>query len=120
MAAERLTKARLAQILAMLTLLVIAFTWRTFNHNVEPKVECQVNEQCIISISDNKIDVRAEFDGKSFSIPKVKGIRLQPSSTNNVLINNNQKWTIEFNALPVNVVFISDIDNQQKLVSYTD
>jgi hypothetical protein len=120
MAAERLTKARLAQILAMLTLLVIAFTWRTFNHDMEPKVECQVNKQCIISISANKIDVGAKFDGNALSISKVKGLGLQLSSTNNVLINNDQKWTIELNSLPVSVVFISDIDSQQKLVNYTN
>ncbi len=119
MAAERLTKARLAQILSMLVLLTIAFTWRTFNHNVVPEVVCQVNQQCIITLAEQKVDVRAKLVGNALDILKKKAISLQVLSANDVLTENDRTWTIHFDTLPTTIMFTSAHDNTQALVKYT-
>ncbi len=43
MAAQKLTKARLAQILIMLSLLIGAFFWRTFTYETNREVDCSQN-----------------------------------------------------------------------------
>ncbi len=58
MAAQKLTKARLIQILATMILLLVAFFWRTFEHsqrkNVdnEPSLICKINQTCQLTFKN--------------------------------------------------------------------
>ena len=50
MAAEKLTRARFAQIIIMLTLLIAAFIWRTMTHNEHGNVECELKPSCTFNV----------------------------------------------------------------------
>ncbi|MPW36497.1 hypothetical protein [Vibrio sp. B1Z05] len=66
MAAEKLTKGRLIQIIVTFSVLIIAFTWRTFTHdqsNAINKVECNTQEICQISL--NKKEYQLDLDVKN-------------------------------------------------------
>ncbi|MFV0574727.1 MAG: hypothetical protein ACK5NC_04830 [Vibrio sp.] len=54
MAAEKLTRARLAQILVIFIILISAFAWRTFNHktNITEPVICQIGHECTFKLLD--------------------------------------------------------------------
>lgn len=57
MAAEKLTKHRLAQILITLSLLLVAFFWRTVTYEDTTTVECNLKENCSVFVNDQKITV---------------------------------------------------------------
>ncbi|PNH93754.1 hypothetical protein [Vibrio diazotrophicus] len=57
MAAEKLTKHRLAQILITLTLLVIAFFWRTITYTEVSTVTCKPQPNCFVFVNNEKITV---------------------------------------------------------------
>lgn len=50
MAAEKLTKARLAQILITLLVLISAFLWRTFSHESGTHITCGMEKPCQFDI----------------------------------------------------------------------
>ncbi|MBV7296774.1 hypothetical protein [Enterovibrio paralichthyis] len=60
MAAEKLTTARLVQILVVLILLIAAFTWRTFNYsNTQNKDQCSLNSgACSVGISGGTVEIK--------------------------------------------------------------
>ncbi|KXF80590.1 hypothetical protein [Enterovibrio coralii] len=57
MAAEKLTTARLVQILVVLAVLITAFTWRTLDYSPESKeLSCVLKDQsCSVSIKDDTV-----------------------------------------------------------------
>ena len=59
MAAQKLTKARLTQIIAIFIVLLTAFFWRGYHYEIKSKssVECQINEPCPIRIEKMQLDV---------------------------------------------------------------
>ncbi|MGY2575925.1 hypothetical protein [Vibrio sp. C8] len=57
MAAEKLTKHRLAQILITLTLLLIAFFWRTVTYTEVSTVTCNPQPNCFVFVNNEKITV---------------------------------------------------------------
>ncbi len=61
MAAEKLTSARLIQIIIMMTLLVTAFVWRTLDYqDAEDQGVClSSDKQCDFPVSDDKDDKKA-------------------------------------------------------------
>lgn len=52
MAAEKLTKARLAQILITLLVLISAFLWRTFSHESGTHITCGMEKPCQFDIEE--------------------------------------------------------------------
>ncbi|WP_165309911.1 hypothetical protein [Vibrio ziniensis] len=57
MAAEKLTKHRLAQIVVTLTLLLIAFFWRTITYREVSTVICNPQPNCSVFVNNQKITV---------------------------------------------------------------
>ncbi|MDV6251055.1 hypothetical protein [Vibrio sp. EA2] len=74
MPAQKLTKARLAQILITLSVLVGAFLWRTFTHETPKSVDCSQKERCDVTISGERITINRDSDG--FSIETLKSSSL--------------------------------------------
>jgi len=74
MAAEKLTKHRLAQILITLSLLLVAFFWRTVTYEGMTTVECDLKTNCSLFVNDQKITVTK--DNKDGTV-----ITLQPTLT---------------------------------------
>lgn len=69
MAAEKLTKGRFAQIIIMLTLLIVVFFWRTFTYEAKTVVNCNAAEVCNFEVnesvfsaqvSDGNIEIKTE------------------------------------------------------------
>jgi len=81
MAAEKLTKHRLAQILITLCLLVIAFFWRTLTYTDTDSVKCVVKPNCSIFVNGQKITVTK--DNKNGQV-----LTIYPS---------NPEWKFEYN-----------------------
>lgn len=59
MAAEKLTKARLVQILIIMAILVTAFSWRTIQHSKQEsfKVNCQIGQTCLIKTKQGSFNI---------------------------------------------------------------
>ncbi|MFV0446897.1 MAG: hypothetical protein ACK5MF_00250 [Vibrio sp.] len=57
MAAEKLTKHRLAQIAVTLIVLLTAFFWRTFTYTEVTTVICNPQPNCSVFVNDQKITV---------------------------------------------------------------
>ena len=55
MPAQKLTKARLAQIILMLSLLIVAFVWRTMSYQSLQTISCSGKEMCEFTIEGTKI-----------------------------------------------------------------
>ncbi|QSA20161.1 hypothetical protein JV197_07075 [Vibrio furnissii] len=73
MAAEKLTKHRLAQIIITLAMLVIAFFWRTITYRDVPTQECIPQPKCSLFVNGQKLTVT-----KSEEFPDVYIIRPIP------------------------------------------
>jgi len=64
MAAEKLTKHRLAQILITLSLLITAFFWRTITYQEIETIECVAEPKCSIFVNGENIYVTKDEQNK--------------------------------------------------------
>ncbi|ELP5729541.1 hypothetical protein QTV44_002812 [Vibrio vulnificus] len=55
MPAQKLTKARLAQIIIMLTILVAAFIWRSLSYQPVKTIDCSQKWRCELTLEGDKI-----------------------------------------------------------------
>ncbi|TOP98943.1 hypothetical protein, partial [Vibrio parahaemolyticus] len=76
MPAQKLTKARLAQILIMLSLLVGAFFWRTFTHETSTSVDCSQKERCDVTIGEDKITINRDSSGILIETTESTGLKI--------------------------------------------
>lgn len=54
MAAQKLTKGRFVQIIIMLTLLIVAFFWRTMTYNEVRRVNCVGQTECNFDVNGSQ------------------------------------------------------------------
>ncbi|WP_114764451.1 hypothetical protein [Vibrio rhodolitus] len=66
MAAQKLTKGRFVQIIIMLTLLIVAFFWRTITYQDVIKVDCEGKNTCSFKV--NETEFTAKFEAEMLSI----------------------------------------------------
>ncbi len=71
MAAEKLTKGRFAQIIIMLTLLIVVFFWRTFTYEAKTVVNCNAAEVCNFEVTESVFSAQVS-DETSRSKQKTK------------------------------------------------
>ncbi|HDZ9461962.1 hypothetical protein [Vibrio cholerae] len=86
MAAEKLTKARLAQILITLLVLISAFLWRTFSHESGTLITCGMEKPCQFDIEGERVTV-SQLGSRD--VPKYS---ISPW---------DEQWSIEVNASTV-------------------
>ncbi|HAS8546858.1 hypothetical protein JKP28_10260 [Vibrio vulnificus] len=80
MPAQKLTKARLAQILIMLTILVVAFIWRSLSYQPLEEIDCSQKERCELTLDNSKMIIyRASHQ-----------IKIQTDKNNNLKIDLDQ------------------------------
>ncbi|GAD79571.1 hypothetical protein [Vibrio ezurae] len=75
MAVEKLTKGRLIQIIVTFSVLIIAFTWRTFNHDSSLKLSdltCGIQNVCWISLNNNEYQLGLDVKLKKFRVLAVE------------------------------------------------
>ena len=63
MAAEKLTKGRLAQILLMLVVLSTAFFWKTMKFESNQVIHCNLDSQCNFQIESHKVQIDQVGEG---------------------------------------------------------
>ncbi|WP_194435468.1 hypothetical protein [Vibrio fluminensis] len=108
MAAQKLTKGRFVQIIIMLTLLIVAFLWRTITYQDVITVNCGAQKQCNFKVNETQFTAKIESEMLSISAsdsdwsikgadiiqeePKIWQIGLEESKQLS-LINNSQEKT---------------------------
>ncbi|MGR5238919.1 hypothetical protein [Vibrio alfacsensis] len=99
MPAQKLTKARLAQILIMLGLLVTAFLWRTFTYEQVLTFDCSQKERCDVTIGSAKIVINKGFNGFSIESPEIDSMKIDLNQSG-VFVNLEDKHRdIEWKAI---------------------
>ncbi|MGF1710987.1 hypothetical protein L4C37_10490 [Vibrio kagoshimensis] len=63
MAAQKLTRGRLVQIIIMLSILLAAFTWRTITYKENDTLDCILGEPCEYSIDDHYVRLTKDILG---------------------------------------------------------
>jgi hypothetical protein len=101
MAAERLTKARLAQIITIMMVLVVAFTYRTFTYNKSNTVICQPNTQCIVEIEGKTITFMYQESTKLLKFTKSEDLTIEPKNTEGILKSLAKESSLENLSLPI-------------------
>ncbi|NLS12566.1 hypothetical protein HGP28_06575 [Vibrio sp. SM6] len=93
MPAQKLTKARLVQILVMMILLIGAFSWRTLVYEPSEQVSCQLNETCNAVVSGQKISLIYNQTNATIKGLSNKPIRLSFEEQHSV-VPVQDKWRI--------------------------
>ncbi len=119
MPAQKLTPGRLAQIIVMLTILVVAFFWRTFTH--EPKqetdIQCQISAgRCMLDISEEQIEVQKTRQN-SLKIAKPE-MDWTLSSEKNSVMNRVNYWEVLLQPQQSDVILtLTNSNNSNYLVT---
>lgn len=118
MAAEKLTKQRLIQILVMLTLLTGAFIWRTIDH-YQQQNQCITGANCQVSFTDSAVKLQWDSNLQVF--------RLENSQNNSyrvILIdgaasirNRPEHTQIKLQERRVDVEIYNIVNNQKRVVT---
>jgi len=102
MAAEKLTRARLAQIIVMLLILVAAFTWRTFQHKAFTFSKCSVNK-CEFVFNAEKITI-IEINGGYLLKGRLDGVDIKFSGTDGQVSNSSNTWQVKSEDDQINIL----------------
>ncbi|MEZ9425550.1 hypothetical protein [Vibrio lentus] len=103
MAAQKLTKGRLVQIIVMLVVLIAAFTWRTVTYDHSETINCIISKPCQMTIdkhnvliSDNNLGYLIETSktGKFIISYDGKGILEKNEASNWVLKTTDKASSI--------------------------
>ncbi|MDB1123892.1 hypothetical protein [Vibrio algarum] len=119
MAAEKLTKGRLAQILFMMTILISAFTWRSLTHS-NNDVLCHLEQDCTVKIEAMEITLYWQEEAKAFRItmmPNEDELTLELLNSDAKLYANEGDWLFRIESLPARIK-LSKSDQNQKIVGY--
>ena len=117
MPAQKLTKARLAQIIIMLSILVVAFFWRTLTYEASNEVICNKEKVCKIKLFDDEVIVIKGVTGILIENPENQTIKINfnrdskhiDTKKRNILIpwkdiNKDRIVTISVDGISVNVI----------------
>ncbi|EDP60043.1 hypothetical protein [Vibrio sp. AND4] len=102
MAAQKLTKARLAQILIMLSVLIGAFFWRTFTYDKNREVDCTQKQRCEFVIGAEKIIINKKLSGISIEGSKKESLKIDLNQSGDFIIFNNKNRNIGWNLISEN------------------
>lgn len=102
MPAQKLTKARLAQILIMLMVLVVAFFWRTFTHETPGRVDCSQKERCDVTISGQIITINRNTNGILIETPKSSSLKIDLDQSGVFINADNKHQLIEWKSISHN------------------
>ena len=122
MAAEKLTKARLVQILIIFSVLATAFTWRTFQHEPQKNTGsiCQIDQSCIIKVDDIELSITFERETDNSLMILVQPTdsknktKLQDLTLSSTAILDSKNHQLE---QPINIKTTSNIDNSRWSIS---
>lgn len=99
MAAQKLTKARLVQILIMLSLLIGAFFWRTFTYETNREVDCSQKQRCDVTIGAEKIIINKTSKGFSIESSKTDSLKIDLNQTGDFINIDDEFRDIDWNSI---------------------
>ncbi|MCR9939551.1 hypothetical protein [Vibrio owensii] len=99
MAAQKLTKARLAQILIMLSLLIGAFFWRTFTYEQDREVDCSQKQRCDVTIGVAKITINKASEGFSIESSETDSVKIDLNQSGNFINLDDKYREIDWSAI---------------------
>lgn len=116
MAAEKLTKARLAQILIMMAILIGAFTWRSVTHS---KIEyfCEIDSPCNFDFSDLSIEILPNIKDQALVLstkPYDKNLQLSSLDKQVQIKVQGDKWMLSVKQIPT-VIRIETTTNKKEV-----
>ncbi|EIV1854416.1 hypothetical protein ACWOGY_002907 [Vibrio vulnificus] len=91
MPAQKLTKARLAQILIMLTILVVAFIWRSLSYQPLEEIDCSQKERCELTLDNSKMIIYRASQQIKIQTDKNDNLKidLDQNKTSNIPFSDN-------------------------------
>lgn len=116
MAAQKLTKARLVQIIIMMSVLIAAFSYRTITHDVTNTVDCSVNEQCKLKVGEENITFLYHSSTKVLNVTKSELLTFKVQNMDDVLMKSVKQSTIEGVEPPVNITVTSSSGESRQVV----
>ncbi len=109
MPAQKLTKARLAQILITLSVLVVAFFWRTFTHETPSHIDCSQKERCDVTIAGEKISINRNTNGILIETPKNRNLKIDLNQSYELVVADRNQF-IGWESIPTNKVIGLEIN----------
>ncbi|WP_434762835.1 hypothetical protein [Vibrio fortis] len=94
MAAQKLTKGRLVQIIVMLSILVAAFTWRTVTYENNETVDCILSAPCEITIDKYNVSVSSDNHGYLIETSESNKIAISHDGKGTLIVKNPSSWLL--------------------------
>lgn len=118
MAAEKLNKQRVIQILIMLTLLLSAFFWRTIEHMQQQKI-CTPDEGCQLNFTNSSLDIEWDVKRQAYRFFFGKGVGYAVTSvTEGASINKSDgDIIISLQSKEAKVEIYNINDNEKQVVT---
>lgn len=115
MAAQRLTKGRLIQIIVMLIILIIAFTWRTILYQ-SPSYQCEHQQMCVIPFAGGslKMSYSTSLEHYQFHNPNQVNIRFVAGQGNIITKQNTVIITL---TTPTAIITLNDDKNNKASIT---
>ncbi|MGF1779760.1 hypothetical protein [Vibrio nomapromontoriensis] len=110
MAAEKLTKGRLGQIIIMMMVLIAAFTYRTVTHEASNTQSCEFSAGCEVKIQEKLVVFMYQDSTNTLTLTKPEELTVKASiaGEGDVLLTN--KSEITETQIPMDII----ISNQEK------
>ena len=95
MAAQKLTKGRLVQIIVMLSILLAAFTWRTVTYTNNETVNCILAEPCVITIDKYNVIVSSDSVGYLIETPESNKVDINYVGEGSLVAKSASSWLLK-------------------------
>lgn len=107
MAAQKLTKGRLVQIIVMMLLLITAFTYRTITHNEANVMTCSPNDVCEVNIAEKTVTFDYQESSRVLKFTKPEDLTIEIKNIEGVLNKTVNDASISELNLPIELI-VSD------------
>lgn len=119
MAAEKLTKARLIQLLVMLVILIIAFTWRTISYS-QINTKCYLPEDCHFAMGNRNYlleQLNQSDNAFTYLVTLDKDVTVSVEDGNAKTERGNDYLKIMALSTPITIKFERDNEHRNILIN---
>lgn len=106
MAAQRLTKGRVIQIIVMLIILIIAFTWRTVLYQSD-SYQCEHQQICVIPFAGESLKMSYSAPLKHYQLQNPNQINIRFIAGQGKIVTNQNTVTITLTT-PTAIITLDD------------
>ncbi|MFA0087962.1 hypothetical protein ACE1OE_16830 [Vibrio sp. E150_011] len=107
MAAQKLTKGRLGQIIIMMMVLIAAFTYRTVTHVGLSEVVCKINIPCEVKLQEKSIGIMYQDSTNTLTLTNPEEFTVHATINDGSKVVLANKTQVNRSSLPIDIV-ISD------------